>query len=588
MKKIFSLAIFALAISTSGYASNAEQTPIDALEQLVHDYNVAKPLYDNIVYANEAGMDDAFMNSNNFVSQIKADYIDRLMGLNALAYHISSNFDEDIPTMAQNKIKRRQQALAEIKAMHKDAVTSKGWVYNSNKKMTTEDRASITKSVEDSFGHEYTSKLKNAKNLNDFQDELENFEKRVKEETKSSFIDREVQNAYNAAIEKDQNQIQWNHAFKGYKVVDSFLRNGREFGGFILYSKNKNDMIVVIPGTKSGKDWIQNVQAWGQKGNAVTGTVLGLNTHKGFVNIYQESIGSIKSTLNTFFESNEFRSSQNTPLTIDVTGHSLGAAVATIAAYDLQDNLLPKKNINADIKLVTVASPRLFDEKSAKKVEEALGRSNMLRVYNVHDIVPKVIPEWYNSKHVGVSFPLQDDFWDEVYNGPTVVNHFMSRYSHLIRDAFKQFKTNVEIRKTVEAFDAKHKQMHKEAIAYERTHGAHEKQVKEIRDDASESDSDSEAEYLDVKRTDLRSEAKAKRKEAKALMEKVKATKNRKEKKQYVDQAAALNKKADELDQKAMLVSVDFGHAKNIEYTEDQEYDAFADKLGVTIDSDED
>lgn len=584
MKKIFSLAIFALAISTSGFASQSTQTPIDALEALVQGYNAAKPLYHQIVDGQKAGMDDAFMNPNNFVSQIKADYIDRFMGLNALAYHISSNFDEDIPTIARNKIERRQEALKDIKAIHKDATTSKGWVYNSSKKMTAQDRASITQAVKESFGVEYTRKLEDAKTLNEFQDELEAFEKRVKEETKPSFIDREVQNAYKAAIEKDQHQIQWNHAFKGYEVVDTFIRNGREFGGFILYNKNTNDMIVVVPGTKSSRDWVKNVQAWGQKGNAVTGTVLGLNTHKGFSNAYQESIGSIKAAFNTFLEKNmsNIKSSKN-PFTCHVTGHSLGAAIATILAYDFGDNLFPKKNIKADIKLVTVASPRLFDEKSAQKVEEVLGRGNMLRVYNVHDIVPKVIPKWYNSAHVGADFPVQDSFWDEAYMGPTVVNHFMSRYAHLIADAFKELKANIEIRKIVESFDAQYKQAHKDAIAYEREHGAHDKQVEQMRADASDSDSDSDSEYYDAKRKDLRSESAGLRKEAADLIKKAKATKNRKEKKQYADQAKALVEKADEIDQKAMLASIDFGHAQNIEYIEDQEFDAFAEGLGVGI-----
>ncbi|MDP1975613.1 MAG: hypothetical protein Q8K37_06560, partial [Alphaproteobacteria bacterium] len=128
MKKIFSLAIFALAISTSGYASNAEQTPVKALEALVKGYNTAKPAYEALFEGEKVGLgfytdnlkkpglDDAFMDQNNFVSQIDADYLNKTMRLNKLAYDISMNADLDVATMAQAKIDRRQKALTQIKA----------------------------------------------------------------------------------------------------------------------------------------------------------------------------------------------------------------------------------------------------------------------------------------------------------------------------------------------------------------------------------------------------------------------------------------------------------------------------------------
>ncbi|MDP3532647.1 MAG: lipase family protein [Alphaproteobacteria bacterium] len=580
MKKIFSLAIFALAISSANFANATKETnPVEALETLVQDYNSAKPAYEALMKSGKAGLDDAFKNPNSFVSQIDGDYLDRVMSLNVIAYNISSKFDADIPAMAQNSIKRRQAALAQIKADHKNATTSKGWVYNSSKKLNEEDRKSITKSIKESFGQDYTSKLERAETLMKFEDELEKFEKRIKEETKPSFIDREVQNAYNAAVAKDENLLQWNHAFKGYVVVDSFLRNNREFGGFILFNEQKNDMIVVVPGTKSASDWIKNVQAWGKKGNPVTGAGRGLNIHKGFGNAYEESFDSIQSTLNAFLEKNmnTIKNSKN-PFKCHVTGHSLGAAIATILAYDFKTNLLKAKNIEVDLDLITVASPRLFDLKSAERVEKALGHDKILRIFNEWDIVPKIIPEWYNSKHVGVDFPLHDNPWDEAYMGPTVVNHFMARYAHLIGDAFADLKETlaerVRLEKAIDDFGQNYATAYNDFKNYVNDNDAHVKHVNQIKAEASDSDSDSES--YDKIRKDKRGSAKAKKIEAAKIA------------KQDLSKAKNLKAEADRLEQDAMMASIMFEHAKNKDYSKnkqsEEELANFYQELGLDMD----
>jgi hypothetical protein len=599
MKKIFSLAIFTLAISTSGFASNAQQTPVEALETLVQDYNTAKPAYEELFksekvglgfYINnmkKPGLDDAFLDQNSFVHHIDADYLNKTMRLNKLAYDISMNADLDVATMAQAKIDRRQKALAQIKAAHKNATTSKGWVYNSDRSMSPADRASIKNSIVELFDSPNASKdlkdviikLKNDQlPMMDFQDSLGKFEQIVKNETKSSFIDREIQNDYNEAIKKDQNLIAWNHDFKGYEIVDSFLRNGVEFGGFILYNKNINDMIVVVPGTKSLKDWFKNVQVWGKKGNASTGAGVGLNIHKGFAIAYEQSIGSIKAAFNTFLEKNmdNIKSTKN-PFTCHVTGHSLGAAIATILAYDFKTNLLPAKKIDADIKLVTVASPRLLDEKSGKKLEEKLGRANMLRIFNVWDAVPTIVPEIYNSKHVGVEFPLYDSLLDEAYMGPMVVNHFMDRYTNIIEEGFNLLKKNlaerIRLEKAISNFDKNYASTYESFKNYVNANATQVKHMNQIKEEVSDSDSDSDSDSYDKIRKERRSSAKAKKIEAAKIAKKDLA------------KAKELKADADRLEQEAMMASIMFGHAQlaeaNKSDVEEKELAKFLAELGL-------
>lgn len=599
MKKLFSLAIFALAISSADFAN---ATPVDDLETLVQSYEEAKPTYEALMKSGKAGLDDAFKNPNSFVSKIDADYLDRVMSLNIVAYNISSKFDTDIPAMAQAKIDRRQKALAQIKAAHKNATTSKGWVYNSDKQMTNEERKSIKDIVVSSFDSPDASKelktiitkLKDDKlPLIDFEDNLDKFEKIVKEETKSSFIDREVQNAYNAAVEKDENLLKWNHAFKGYVVVDSFLRNNREFGGFILFNEQKNDMIVVVPGTKSLMDWVKNVQAWGKKGNPVTGAGRGLNIHKGFGNAYEESFGSIQSTLNAFLEKNikNIKNSKN-PFKCHVTGHSLGAAIATILAYDFKTNLLKAKEIDVDLDLITVASPRLFDLKSAEKVEKALGHDKILRIFNEHDIVPKIIPEWYNSKHVGVDFLIKDSFWDEAYMGPTVVNHFMSRYAHLINDAFADLEQTVaeriRLENAISTFDREYNGALKAALAYTKGNDKEQQIVNKIKQEVSDSDSDSDAESYKTAAENKRSSAEKKKIEANKLLanaKKLTSKKDKSKKDELVAKAKNLIEEAKSLELEAIMASKIAYHAEFVESEDERssndEIDALMDELDM-------
>jgi pimeloyl-ACP methyl ester carboxylesterase len=319
---------------------------------------------------------------------------------------------------------------------------------------------------------------------------------------------RAAQDAFTKAVQEDRNVINWCQQFAGYQVVDSFLRNGREFGGFILYNNNRNHMIVVIPGTKSSHDWIKNVSFWGKKGNPLTNAGCGLNIHKGFGDAYEQSIESVRSTLLKFLNDNQ-STILGSQLTVDVTGHSLGAAVATVLAVDFKDNLLPNRFSelrNADVRLTTVASPRVFDETSAAKAEAILGRSNILRIFNVKDIVPTVPCKWLNSRHVGTEFPI----WDDAFAIIGIDPHFMSSYAHLVVSAYSDHTENLQARMAAEAIVGAFPDAYQRVYAKFQFHvNSNDKEVqraKKIADEAFESDSEG-SEALDDIRVQRRADA---------------------------------------------------------------------------------
>ncbi len=96
----------------------------------------------------------------------------------------------------------------------------------------------------------------------------------------------------------------------------------------------------------------------------------------------------------------EYFSSLNLDTNVDVyvTGHSLGGALATIAAMDIAE----KDKLRTLINLYTFASPRVGDNEFADKFNQFTSGDNKkikaFRFANSEDIVPKVpFPVWFKS-----------------------------------------------------------------------------------------------------------------------------------------------------------------------------------------------
>ncbi|XP_076934733.1 phospholipase A1-Igamma1, chloroplastic-like [Bidens hawaiensis] len=77
-------------------------------------------------------------------------------------------------------------------------------------------------------------------------------------------------------------------------------------------------------------------------------------------------------------------------MSITITGHSLGSALATLSAYDIAESNLDivEKTQKIPISVISFSGPRLGNTRFKKRVEE-LG-IKVLRVFNIHDKVPNV------------------------------------------------------------------------------------------------------------------------------------------------------------------------------------------------------
>jgi hypothetical protein len=146
--------------------------------------------------------------------------------------------------------------------------------------------------------------------------------------------------------------------------------------GFIARNKNSNVLFAAFRGTRSLEDWIADFvvksirHPWGL-------------VEDGFYRVYVQCSKMIRWMPALHPE----------PEMIVVTGHSLGAALAILAATELwQVNAMLKVNV------VTFAGPRVGDPKFAKTYNERV--PSTLRIVNTEDVVPTLplASACFNSK----------------------------------------------------------------------------------------------------------------------------------------------------------------------------------------------
>jgi|LauGreDrversion4_2_1035121.scaffolds.fasta_scaffold203187_1 hypothetical protein len=158
-----------------------------------------------------------------------------------------------------------------------------------------------------------------------------------------------------------------------------------------------NRVIVAFHGTQDADDIYTDAQAF-LKDISVLEMPAACKAHSGFIDRYLHDRPDMQHKLYNMIDASNM---ENQPLEILVTGHSLGGALAALAAYDIQKNIFP----TATIKLVTFNSPRVFNMAAAQEFEILLGK-NSLRLWRHYDPVSAVPMGRLGYKHVGKSLKL--------------------------------------------------------------------------------------------------------------------------------------------------------------------------------------
>lgn len=141
---------------------------------------------------------------------------------------------------------------------------------------------------------------------------------------------------------------------------------------------------IIFPGTVSARDWITDLKVHKHEW-LHTGKV-----HRGFATAYH----SIAPEL--------YRLVRDAKRLV-ITGHSLGGALATLAADDLAELGWP------NLTVITFGSPRVGNGPFARSYNEKL-ESNTLRWVNAGDPVPHIPWVLGTYRHVGTQVYLRPDF----------------------------------------------------------------------------------------------------------------------------------------------------------------------------------
>ena len=168
--------------------------------------------------------------------------------------------------------------------------------------------------------------------------------------------------------------------------------------GFVrkAFIDGKPYIIVALHGTANGDDAVTDA-------NAIFGAncpfLKNSSVHKGFYDRYamfrEEMINEVKAY---------FGELHSKDTKILVTGHSLGGALATLAALELEQEL----NFKGRVQMVTFCSPRVLSPDAHKIASEIIpeDKNRALRVWRIGDTVAKVGMGSMGYKHFGESWAL--------------------------------------------------------------------------------------------------------------------------------------------------------------------------------------
>jgi triacylglycerol lipase len=197
-------------------------------------------------------------------------------------------------------------------------------------------------------------------------------------------------------------------AFKTVSMGES------EWFGYI--ARSQREIIVAFRGTVTNRDWVTDAEFFQVDFPYAGGQ---LRTHDGFTKLYCTCRDEIMRTL----------LDQSDTLRLYVTGHSLGAALASLCAMDADMNTSFCETI-----MYGFAGPRIGDPAFARAFNKQ--GSTAVRVVNVHDVVPRLPPRYVHMPESSVGLRYQHvgrEFRFSVQTGSVKGNHEIDTYIHELK-----------------------------------------------------------------------------------------------------------------------------------------------------------
>lgn len=180
--------------------------------------------------------------------------------------------------------------------------------------------------------------------------------------------------------------------------------------GFALRSKIDGHGVIVLRGTMTTEEWLNNMNYQMTPFLPAKKLAFG-QVHQGFRNTYKGLRGRYR----------ELAAGFDAEKPLYLVGHSLGAAVSMIGALDLA---LQQPERAANIQAYLFAPPRTGDAIFAQHYDQLVGTS--YRIVNVCDVVPYIPFEEMNTVADVLGYPYADTKGEVAYmhqSGNPVANH---------------------------------------------------------------------------------------------------------------------------------------------------------------------
>jgi len=177
--------------------------------------------------------------------------------------------------------------------------------------------------------------------------------------------------------------------------------------GFLMTSVN--DSILAFRGTDSFLDWLADANYPQTAFPFLAGAGL---AHQGFIKVNQSCRAQVVAAVNQ----------APSALPLYVTGHSLGGALATLAALDIASNTPFTNPV-----LYSIASPRVGDPSFAECFDAVV--ATCWRILNTLDLVPLLPPEDIFDGVQLLHYQHVDE-WDPItfVGGGVAGNHALANY----------------------------------------------------------------------------------------------------------------------------------------------------------------
>lgn len=179
----------------------------------------------------------------------------------------------------------------------------------------------------------------------------------------------------------------------GNHLIQSFTDLITDTQGFIARDDTRKELVVAFRGSQQIANIFTDaaIMLVPFKSPGVS-DVEDAYAHMGFLTAYNAVASNVISVVETQLE-------MHPGYSIVSTGHSLGAAIASIGGLSLKANFP-----NATVKMYTFGQPRTGNSGYATLAENIMGRSNIFRAVHTFDGVPTIIHQKLGYRHHATEF----------------------------------------------------------------------------------------------------------------------------------------------------------------------------------------